>query len=537
MVDSEGAPVFRDIFSFCSTDPSGYEGNCERLVEEQTSEHLQKENWKNKISLLESEITNRKKAEENLRQMSAELAKTNERLLSIQEQQKALLDSIPDIAWFKDEQSRFIAVNLPFAQSCGFSPDDLVGKTDLDIWPKDLAELYRADDKQVIETGIIKRVEEPLIDYHGCRTWIETIKVPVLGQEGRVIGTVGIARDVTERRNLDEALRESEKRFRMLFEDAPNPILILDENFCYMDTNKSALDFFDMERMQVIGKNVWEILPQMFEERHWDSASPPETTEISYFVGEKEKTILLSMIPLTLSGKKVHYCIGNDITQRKVLEKKLMENSELEQRRLGQELHDDVGQLLAGIAFMGKALEQKLTKKAPEEAREMATLLSYINQAVARTQSLARGMFPVELEAAGLMSALRELSIFTDGLFKINCMFLCDSPVFINDNEIAIHLYRIAQEAIRNAIKHGPARHITVELSSSDGSIALRVKDDGKGFKEVPLTPGGLGLNIMRYRAASIGAVFDIRTGEGGGTIVTCVLPVKTEPPPGDDYL
>ncbi|MBI5575394.1 MAG: PAS domain-containing protein [Deltaproteobacteria bacterium] len=140
---------------------------------------------------------------------AAELLGTNRRLVEIHKRNKALLDSIPDIAWFKDVESRYIAVNRPFALACGKNPDDLVGKTDFDLWPKDLAERYRADDRQVMRSGRMTRLEEPLLDSRGRSFWLETIKVPIRDDSGRIVGTVGIARDFSERRRIEAELRRS----------------------------------------------------------------------------------------------------------------------------------------------------------------------------------------------------------------------------------------------------------------------------------------------------------------------------------------
>jgi len=128
----------------------------------------------------------------------------------------AILNNIPDIAWLKDRESRFIAVNGPFGEACGFSPADLVGKTDLDIWPKDLADSYRADDAEVMRSGKRKRVEELLIGPDGRETWIETIKTPILDAQGRVIGTTGIARDITERKQVETKIRNVTRLYSFL---------------------------------------------------------------------------------------------------------------------------------------------------------------------------------------------------------------------------------------------------------------------------------------------------------------------------------
>ena len=130
-------------------------------------------------------------------------------LREIEFQQRAILNNIPDIAWLKDKESRFICVNEAFGKSCGFKPEDLVGKTDLDLWPRDLAEKYRADDKEVIASQKRKRVEERFAGKEGKVSWLETIKTPVFNDRGQVIGTTGIARDITERKQIEERQREA----------------------------------------------------------------------------------------------------------------------------------------------------------------------------------------------------------------------------------------------------------------------------------------------------------------------------------------
>ena len=150
-------------------------------------------------------------------------------------QKEAILNNIPDIAWLKDKESQYLSVNEPFAKACGVSPQEMVGKNDLDIWPLDLAQKYRADDQEVIRTGNRKCFEELLMDTEKGMIWIETVKTPILNDKHEVIGTTGIARDITQRRQMEEALRESEKRFRDIIENAAEWIWEVDAegNFTY----------------------------------------------------------------------------------------------------------------------------------------------------------------------------------------------------------------------------------------------------------------------------------------------------------------
>lgn len=145
-------------------------------------------------------------------------------------QKEAILNGIPDIAWLKDKEGNYLSVNEPFAQACGVSLQEMVGKNDLDIWPPDLAQKYRADDREVMRTGDRKCFEEPLVTSDLRTIWIETIKTPNLDDKQEVIGTTGIARDITPRRQMEEALRESETKYRLLAENARDLIWRMDLN-------------------------------------------------------------------------------------------------------------------------------------------------------------------------------------------------------------------------------------------------------------------------------------------------------------------
>ena len=161
---------------------------------------------------------------------------------------------------------------------------------------------------------------------------------------------------------------------------------------------------------------------------------------------------------------------GIDITERKHLEKAILEVSGREQRRIGQDLHDGLGQHLTGIAFMSKVQEQKLMEKSLPEAGDAAKIVKLVNEAIYKTRELARGLLPVVSDAHGLMSALQQWAGEVEDLFGVSCRFECFAPVLIHDDTVATHLYYIAREAVNNAIKHGHASQIVIRLGRRSGT-------------------------------------------------------------------
>lgn len=219
--------------------------------------------------------------------------------------------------------------------------------------------------------------------------------------------------------------------------------------------------------------------------------------------------------------------VGFDITERKRLEEAILEISAREQRRIAQDLHDGLGQRLTGIAFMSKVLEEKLSDQSLPEAAEAAKIVGMVNQAIDNTRELARGLHPVTAESAGLMSALKKWASEVQSLFPIICRFHCDRPVHIHDVNVATHLYRIAQEAVNNAIRHGKPREILIRLFAKNGTGTLLISDDGSGFARKPGESPGVGLSIMDYRADMIGGSLKVQSNDDHGVSVTCIFPIR----------
>ncbi|MCI0656519.1 MAG: sensor histidine kinase, partial [Acidobacteria bacterium] len=219
---------------------------------------------------------------------------------------------------------------------------------------------------------------------------------------------------------------------------------------------------------------------------------------------------------------RINQKLQQEMAARKRLEREIIRISEEEQKRIGQELHDGLGQHLTGVALLSRALVQKLGAESPPESDAVQEILQLVNQAIGTTQSLAGGLYPVVLDTGGIVSALEQLAVHTRRLYGIECDFRRDSAPGITDPLVRINLYRIAQEAIHNAVKHGKASTIEIELSAKEGRYLLSIRNDGVGFEPRVLEQSrGLGQHIMRYRASLIGGSLAFHKNPKGGTLVT----------------
>ena len=338
-----------------------------------------------------------------------------------------------------------------------------------------------------------------------------------------------------ERRRSQAALRESAERLRAILETAVEGIITIDERGIIESFNSAAEEIFGYKASEVVGKNVSVLMPAPYRHEHDGYLSNYVRTGHAKIIGIGREVVGkrkdgstfpmdLAVSEVKLENKRLFTGFVRDITERKRLEKEILDISDVEQRRIGQGLHDGLCQHLAGIELMSEVLAKTLVKKSKAESAQAARIAGHVRDAISQTKMLARGLSPVSLEANGLISALQELSAAVTKLFNIECRFQCDNKVLVRDNSAATHLYRIAQEAINNAIRHGKARTIVITLRKKGNEACLSVSDDGIGFPKKSSNGAGMGLQIMKYRAGMIGAALDIRAANEKGTIVSCAL-------------
>jgi PAS domain S-box-containing protein len=232
------------------------------------------------------------------------------------------------------------------------------------------------------------------------------------------------------------------------------------------------------------------------------------------------------------AGKPLQYiAIRTDITARKRdesdrarLERQLIESTEREQRRIGRDLHDGLGQHLTALEMMNHTLVGQLHEKAPALEPIANEISRHIRQIVTHTRQLSHGLCPVSLTADGLMNSLKELAELTRTGGRMACEFACPDPVMLADLNVATQLYRIAQEAVSNAIRHSGATHIRIGLARAGARLELTVEDNGKGLPKDFAGKRGMGLSTMHYRARLIGANLDMASIPGDGVRFCCTL-------------
>jgi signal transduction histidine kinase len=221
--------------------------------------------------------------------------------------------------------------------------------------------------------------------------------------------------------------------------------------------------------------------------------------------------------------------LTREMSERERLEKELLDVSEREQRRIGRDLHDSLCQHFTGTALACRVLEEKLAARSLPEADQMANIVNLVEDGIGMARNLARGISPVEMDSEGLVAAFHILAANITKLSKVKCIFENDSPVLVPDAATATHLYRIAQEAVTNAMRHGKANRIDISLSHRNSQIVLTIEDDGIGLSETWDSGPGVGTRIMAHRAAMIGGTFSIEPNPTGGTLVSVSVPTAKQ--------
>jgi len=497
-------------------------------------------------SAIARDISERRKIEAALRQARDELEqRVRERTMELTwantalRGEKAFSDSLiqlaPAVIAVIDGQGNLIRTNTYAEQLTGHPFAETQGRNMISLLVP-VAEQPRVRQLmgEVLQGRAVLGAVAPLRTRDGSLRQIEWFTEPLINAAGEFSAVLAIGHDITERKAAEEALRRSERHLSNFFNQAPIGLVWLSAGGTVLRANQAQLDLLGCSAGDFLGHSFGEFI-----------AEPVRGHELLQWLAARE-TVRNFRMPLRCQTGKIRQVLvdgnsswnGNqfeyssiflrDITDRINLEREILHISEREHRRIAQDLHDGLGQLLVGAAYLAGTARQDLAAKSLPEARKLRRIWEVINEAVAQTRNLARGLHPVAPEPNGLMAALGTLAERTKKLFPVRCQFVCRQPVLVQDNMVATHLFRIAQEAVTNAIKHGKPGRIRISLTRTAGQIKLTVKDDGSGMPARQRKKDGMGLRIMRYRARMMGGFLTIPKAASGTSIVCTVQLAET---------
>ncbi|MDM8537230.1 cache domain-containing protein [Desulfobacterales bacterium HSG17] len=337
-----------------------------------------------------------------------------------------------------------------------------------------------------------------------------------------------LRQEIFERRQAEQALRLSEEMFSKAFDLSPNGIAILSwDNKRFININNSFLTNLKCMREDIVDKSLTDLTFFLTSSGYEEMFTTLKTRgslnnyEVESITKSGESRLaLISSDFIELWNEHCILLTHKDITEIRVLENKLMDISEKERRKIGQDLHDDLCPHLIGIEVLTKVLQQKLESESSNLSKAANDIRNLIKDAISKTRGMSRGLCPIHLVEHGFEFSIKELAKNTERVFGISCVFKCSCPVVFHDNSDATHIYYIIQEAVYNAIKHGRASRIIIDLSLTNGKMILKIIDDGCIISDISRTKG-MGLKIMGFRAKKVGASFDISPNKGKGTTIT----------------
>lgn len=418
----------------------------------------------------------------------------------------------------------------------GYSREEMLGQPLVKIYPSIVEDQFREDLETIKRNGQVEGKRKS-ITKDGRVIWIDVHAMPFENEKGETLAVVASAHDIEDLKNIENELEENKARAQAILETTVDGIITIDENAQILSFNRAATKIFGFTEEDVLGKNVNMLMPEPHRSEHDSFIDRYRKTGVRHIIGHRRELTGQrkdgSLFPLELSvsevqwkDKRIFTGVVNDISERRRLEKEILRISEEERRNLGQDLHDGLGQMLTGISLISKNLALKLRAEGITSADEVLEISNLVKEADEYAKALAHGLVHIDFKEEGLQNALQQLSTQAKKLFNVNCTFHSDEYTRVDNSMKAMNLYRIAQEAISNAVKHGKAENIDISLKSDNGSIKLSIKDDGIGFSQSRKQEKkkGMGIYIMQYRTNMMSGDFEISETDNQ-TRIKCSIP------------
>ena len=454
-------------------------------------------------------------------------------LLENERQLRLMADSLPVLIAYIDSECRYQFNNATHERWFGIAPDLFRGRHIGEVLEGGVLQLSQDRIDKVLRGE--PQTYEAQIPLSACEArHVHVDCIPHQTSDGRIPGFYVLIADVTEQKSVESALRAGEERLRSIVNTAVDAIITLDRRGTIESVNVAAERMFGHSSAEMVGQNVGLFLPV------------PDLLGVNRNAGESARSTMRRMIS---SGREVHALrkdgstfpieitvsevgsfglftgILRDVTQRMELEREVLEATATEQRRIGQEMHDHVGQELTGLELLVDALLESVLSSREIGVDLVRKIATGLRQAHKDVRMLARGLLPVEIHPNGLQDALASLTRQIGDRDNLRCGFKARGIVQVCNAATATHMFRIAQEAISNSIRHANAARIDVALRVEGNMLILEIVDDGCGIEDSPHRGTGMGLRLMEYRASLIGGILTVESAEMKGTKVTCRVP------------
>lgn len=439
----------------------------------------------------------------------------------------AIADALPVCIAYVDESEIYRFVNQTFADWQAMSRDDIIGSPVRQVLAKDSYDRVKPRIDGAL-SGVRQRFESAAAYPDGRRREVEIQYLPYVDESGQQAGYFALTSDLTDRHLAETERREIDACLRAVTLAAFEGIAILEDGR-FVDVNDSYAQRLGYQPAELIGKSYEGLLSEESLQRVrriLDSRFQGVYEVVARSRSGKTFPAEICGVNVDVGGRHLRVSAARDISARVAREQAVAEAADHEQTRIGQDLHDSLGQDLTGLSLGLERLRRDLQEQDSRQAELAAQLGQALKRSIQSVREISRGLAPMLGEGGDLKLALKRLVDDTSRLHGVECIAHLDAASHLQDVTDATHVYRIAQEALANAVRHGQASQLRIDTELSEGLFRLTIDDDGRGLPSKPQRPG-LGMRSMASRARILGGTLDFEAADSGGTRVSLGFPVR----------